>query len=61
MITLKKRHCLTELKNIPEKSIFVSDPPFNIGYKYNTYKDKMKEDEYYQFLSKALGGAKCLA
>jgi len=32
------------------KVIFVSDPPFNIGYHYNTYKDKMKEDDYYNFL-----------
>lgn len=28
----------------------VTDPPFNIGYHYKTYKDKMKEDEYYEML-----------
>ncbi len=37
------------------KVIFVSDPPFNIGYHYNTYKDKMKEDEYYDFLKNIFG------
>ena len=26
--------------------ILVTDPPFNIGYHYNTYKDKIDEDEY---------------
>lgn len=33
-----------------KKIVIVSDPPFNIGYKYNTYKDKMKEEEYYEML-----------
>ena len=30
--------------------IIVTDPPFNINYKYNTYKDNMDEDEYYEML-----------
>lgn len=30
--------------------VIVTDPPFNIGYKYNSYKDKMKEEEYYKML-----------
>lgn len=30
--------------------ILVSDPPFNINYKYNSYIDKMDEDEYYSML-----------
>lgn len=32
------------------KVIFVTDPPFNIGYHYKTYKDKMNESEYYKML-----------
>ena len=32
------------------KVVIVSDPPFNIGYHYSTYKDKMKESEYYEML-----------
>lgn len=32
------------------KVVIVSDPPFNIGYHYKGYKDKMKEDAYYQML-----------
>lgn len=37
------------------KVIFVSDPPFNIGYHYNTYNDNMKEDDYYNFLKNIFG------
>lgn len=31
--------------------IIVSDPPFNINYKYNTYHDNLKEDEYFEMLN----------
>lgn len=35
--------------------VVVSDPPFNIGYKYNTYKDTMNEDNYYEMLELFFG------
>lgn len=39
-------NCLDILKDMDfEKVIIVSDPPFNIGYKYNTYKAKKKKLE----------------
>lgn len=31
--------------------IIVSDPPFNVGYHYNEYKDDMKEDDYLSFMA----------
>jgi DNA modification methylase len=34
-----------------KKAVIVTDPPFNIGYKYLDYKDRMKEDDYYKMLS----------
>lgn len=34
-----------------EKVIFVSDPPYNIGYHYNEYKDKKPELVYYNWLN----------
>jgi DNA modification methylase len=44
--------CLEKMKDIPDgKYIIVSDPPFNIGYHYNSYKDKMDENDYYKMLS----------
>lgn len=33
-----------------ENIILVSDPPFNINYKYHSYKDNLDEDEYYEML-----------
>lgn len=36
--------------NIP-KSIIVIDPPFNIGYHYNSYKDNKDEETYYTELA----------
>lgn len=34
-----------------EKVVIVTDPPFNIGYHYNSYSDKMNERDYYEMLS----------
>ena len=31
--------------------ILVSDPPFNIGYRYNSYKDNLEEKEYLTFMA----------
>lgn len=41
-----------------EKSIIVTDPPFNVGYHYNTYKDNLNEDEYYEVLGSILQDTK---
>jgi site-specific DNA-methyltransferase (adenine-specific) len=35
--------------------IIVSDPPFNINYKYNSYKDNLKEEDYYKLLENVFG------
>jgi len=37
-------------QNHDKNIIIVSDPPFNINYKYNLYNDNMEEDEYYEML-----------
>ncbi len=37
------------------KCIFVSDPPFNIGYHYNQYDDKMNDVDYYKWLFDIFG------
>ena len=43
-----------EFKKLTEgkKLCIVTDPPFNIGYHYNEYKDKMTETSYYEMLKK---------
>ncbi len=35
--------------------IIVSDPPFNVGYKYDNYKDKIDESDYYDMMNEAFG------
>lgn len=49
---------LSNLDN--NKVIIVTDPPFNIGYHYNTYKDNLNEDEYYEALQNIFEGNKCV-
>lgn len=55
-------NCLDFLSknNIPQNSIIVTDPPFNIGYHYNEYKDRMEADSYYEMLSSLLDIAPCV-
>lgn len=52
---LYNENSLELFKNIIEENknkniIIVSDPPFNINYKYNTYNDNMDEESYYKML-----------
>ena len=57
MIELYNGDCVEVLQNINKtNAIIVTDPPFNIGYKYATYKDKMNTDEYYNWLVSVLTG-----
>lgn len=41
--------------NYGRNIIIVSDPPFNIGYKYNSYRDRMKEDDYLNLMQDIFG------
>jgi len=43
-----------------KKVILVSDPPFNIGYHYNSYKDNLSEEEYFEALEDIFGSDKCV-
>ena len=56
MIKIVNGDCRTLLKDILEENrdrnvVIVSDPPFNIGYRYKNYKDKMKENDYINFMN----------
>lgn len=55
-IILKNGNCLEQLENLDknQKYIIVTDPPFNVGYKYNSYNDNLDEDSYYEFLYSVL-------
>lgn len=54
--------CADGLQNLPQghKYCIVTDPPFNIGYHYNEYKDRMDEGEYYKWLAKLIGDLPCV-
>lgn len=53
MINLMQGDCLELIKDIQsDNSIIVTDPPFNIGYHYRSYRDRMKKEEYYSWLAK---------
>jgi len=52
-IQLIQGNCLEELpriKALEDKFIIVTDPPFNVGYHYNSYKDSMDTHDYYEML-----------
>lgn len=44
-----------ELFQQQQKYIIVTDPPFNVGYKYNTYHDRMSEEDYREMLCDIFG------
>jgi site-specific DNA-methyltransferase (adenine-specific) len=60
-ISLIHGDCLEELDKLKGQGvdfddiIFVSDPPFNVNYHYNNYKDKKDEGEYYEWLANIFG------
>ena len=47
--------CLDILPTIQGDFVIVTDPPFNIGYHYNDYKDNLGADEYYKMLNDVFG------
>src|SRR5437016_6011773 len=55
---LYNRDCISGMAQIAEASVDLAfaDPPFNIGYKYDVYEDRLKADEYLAW-SKQWGAA----
>jgi site-specific DNA-methyltransferase (adenine-specific) len=45
---VRQQDCIEGLANVPAGSIDLvfADPPFNIGYEYDTYDDRQSRDEY---------------
>lgn len=46
---------LEEVVSRAENPVIVTDPPFNVGYHYDEYGDRMEEDAYYAFLARLMG------
>jgi len=53
--------CLEGMPLLPKghKYCIVTDPPFNVGYHYNEYKDKKDEGEYFEWLQDIVQGYPC--
>ena len=53
-IKLIQGDCLEKMKDIPDKSVdlVLTDPPYGIGLKYNTYQDT--EENWYNLMTNAL-------
>ena len=64
-IKLFHGNCLDIIEDIVQdyKSrhpIIVSDPPFNIGYKYNNYKDNLPEEDYISLMGEVFSLSPCV-
>lgn len=46
---------LRDIANECERPVIVTDPPFNIGYHYGRYRDRMDEDAYFASLAEMFG------
>ena len=60
MIELLHGDCLEVMRKGLDYDVIVTDPPFNVGYKYKSYKDKMIEDEYYDMLKNIIKDTPCV-
>jgi len=50
MATIIKGDFRKHLRRIPDTSLVVTDPPYNIGYSYDVYPDNLPDDEYIELL-----------
>lgn len=46
--TIHRRDCIEGMKDLPDGSVDLvfADPPFNIGYSYDVYHDRLEDNEY---------------
>lgn len=59
-ITLINGDCLEELSKIKKENVcIVSDPPYNMKYHYNQYKDDLPEEEYLEWLTSIFNNFPC--
>ena len=59
-VTIYNADCRDVLSTIDYVDLVIADPPYNIGYKYDIYKDVLSEIEYYKFLKTTLSKMPCV-
>jgi DNA modification methylase len=54
---IRHQDCIEGLNSLPEGTIDLvfADPPFNIGYEYDTYDDRQSRDEYLAWCRRWIG------
>lgn len=50
--------CREFIDQLPKETFFISDPPYNQGYHYDSYHDRMGKDEYATMIREVFGGRK---
>lgn len=53
--------CRDILPTLCPSDLLLSDPPYNIGFKYRNYRDAMSDSDYIDMLRKLRSSAKCVA
>lgn len=51
LIEMKNKDFKDVMYEIEDDFVIVTDPPYNIGYEYNTYTDDLSTDEYIEMIS----------
>lgn len=54
--TIICNNILTHINEVPPDAFFISDPPYNQGYHYSTYKDRLATEEYSKLLHGVFSG-----
>jgi len=59
MNSIIKGDCVAALEALPANSVDVvfADPPYNIGFKYDVYDDRLNDDSYLQWTSDWINAA----
>lgn len=60
MNNIYNEDCFEGILKIKEDYCIITDPPFNVGYNYNEYKDKLPEDIFYERLSNLIRDKKAV-
>lgn len=50
MVTVYKSDFRKVIDSLSRDTLVISDPPYNIGFKYDEYKDNLPDDEYIEML-----------
>jgi DNA modification methylase len=48
------------IRTVQQDAFVISDPPYNVGYHYATYKDQLNAGEYLDMLRAVFGGRKAV-